>query len=938
MINRGRRIGHPSKMLRGGLAALFGAVVLLATGATVASLAASPTRTARTASATPIGFSHAVVVDQQRPGFEPDVKVDGNGQIYTSVPFGFSSTQSFIWSSRDAGNSYQLTPGNLAGKPTTCVGGGDTDLFLDSKNALYFSDLQGLTNISNSMSTDGGATFSTNCAGAPNTPDDRMWFAGTGASADHNLTLYQDYDATGTALPSGGNQLVETVSHDGTHFLPVVNSSPSALTGDCAGAALQDCVTNNEGISGNQVVDPPTGNVFIAHTATNGSGGTPGVQVSEGKITPGTPTTARWTESPNLTAPLCPDRTCVDKNGNTEELAGENFASIARDSAGYLYVTFTAGPLDHANSSDPNFGALTAPEQIYVVHSLQPGGSDPSKLTWSAPTRVTGSGASAGTNTFPWIVGGSDGRVDIAWYHTNELSEKGTCASGSGTCTLYGASSFKNAEWTVQMGQALNAHSASPGYTIANVSESSVKHGQICTAGIGCATGGDRSLGDYLQVNIDKQGAAVVSYVFDTSANTAAGEDTGPEVISRQLSGPSLLASVGSVSQGGGPGRAMGSVTDPTGDAFYSANGSRTPAGPNLDLTGASLANGANHTLVAKINVKSLSSLAVSSGLGGPDASWLIRWTDVRPGTTGNGHIFYAGMDNNAGAGGSGKHSFFAGDTAGIPPANAGEHTKYLTYPQTHLLSASQASYDPSTGVITLHIPRSDVGNPADGTVLYSGTAFSATSPTPQSAVTLFNLTDATTPFDLVVGAPGTVGRPPTHPGGGTPTPTGRRGATCPRASGRLAGRNLGPLALGMTHSRARHLLPRFSARGHRYMDFYCLTPIGIRAGYPSTAVTRTLSRKLRRRVQGRIVLALTADHHYALRGVRPGARLASVARRLRVGRRFRIGLNDWYLTPNGSSRGVLKVRHGIVEEIGIADKRLTNGFRAQRRFLNTLL
>ncbi|MGH9059880.1 MAG: hypothetical protein ACRDZY_10250, partial [Acidimicrobiales bacterium] len=443
--------------------------------------------------------------------FEPDVKVDGQGNVYTSVPFGFSTTQSFVWSSRDQGNSYQLTPGNIGpGKPSTCAGGGDTDLFLDSADALYFSDLQGLTNISNSMSTDGGATWSTNCAGAPNTPDDRMWFTGTGSSAAGNLVLYQDYDATNTAA-SGGNQLVETVSTDGTHFLPVVNSNVSALTGDCAGAAVQDCVTNNEGISGNQVVDPNTGNVFIAHTSTEGSGGQVGVRVSEGKITLGTPTTATWAESPNLDASLCPGSTttgdgsksCVDASGNPQELAGENFASLARDSAGYLYVTFTAGPLDHASSSDPNFGALTAPEQVYVVHSLQPAGSDPSKLTWSAPQAITGSGPSAGTNTFPWITAGSDGRVDVAYYHTNETTEQGTCASGSGTCTLYGAGSFKNAEWTVQMGQSLDAHSATPSYATSDVSEGPVKHGQICTNGLGCATGGDRSLGDFLQVAPD---------------------------------------------------------------------------------------------------------------------------------------------------------------------------------------------------------------------------------------------------------------------------------------------------------------------------------------------------------------------------------------------------------------------------------------------------
>jgi hypothetical protein len=301
------------------------------------------------------------------------------------------------------------------------------------------------------------------------------------------------------------------------------------------------------------------------------------------------------------------------------------------------------------------------------------------------------------------------------------------------------------------MGQSLNGNAASPTYTTSNVSEAPVKHGQICTNGLGCATGGDRSLGDFLQVTIDRQGAALVSYVFDTSADTSAGENAGPEVISRQLSGPSLLSSVRSVTQDGGPGTPQGSVTDPTGDDFYSANGSRAAAGADLDLTGASLANGPNKTLVATIHVHSLSTLGVSPTIGGPDASWMMRWTMVTPGQTGNGDIFYAGMDNNAGAGGSGTPSFFAGNTASIPPPNPEEHAKYLTYPQMNVLSSTQASYNAQTGVITMHIPLSDVGNPTAGTVLYSVTAFTATSPTPQSSTTLFNLTDATTPFDLTV-------------------------------------------------------------------------------------------------------------------------------------------------------------------------------------------
>ncbi|HZU61495.1 MAG TPA: hypothetical protein VE983_11040, partial [Solirubrobacteraceae bacterium] len=441
-------------------------------------------RTARASHAAPIRFSHAVIVDEQRPGFEPDVKVDGKGVIYSSVPNGFSTTISYIWFSRDHGQSYLPIPGTVAGgKPATCIGGGDSDLFVDPGNALYFSDLQGLTNISNSVSTNRGRTWSTNCDGAgPNTPDDRMWFGGKGSLAKHDLLLYQDFDVVAGSASTGNNALVETVSTNGTIFEPVINSAPSS---DCAGLAVEDCITGNEGISGNQVVDPRTGNVYIAHTTTEGSSGEVGVRVSEGKIKVGSPTTATWSESPNLDGSLCPHSTktsdgshsCVDKNGNPEEIAGENFATIARDSAGYLYVTFTAGPLDHKSSSDPNFGALTAPEQIYVVHSLRPAGADPSKVTWSAPQEITGTGGSAGTNTFPWIVAGSDGRVDVAYYHTSELSEQGTCASGSGTCTLYGAGSFTKAEWTVQIAQSLNAHDSTPTYATSQVSETYVKHG-----------------------------------------------------------------------------------------------------------------------------------------------------------------------------------------------------------------------------------------------------------------------------------------------------------------------------------------------------------------------------------------------------------------------------------------------------------------------------
>lgn len=161
----------------------------------------------------------------------------------------------------------------------------------------------------------------------------------------------------------------------------------------------------------------------------------------------------------------------------------------------------------------------------------------------------------------------------------------------------------------------------------------------------------------------------------------------------------------------------------------------------------------------------------------------------------------------------------------------------------------------------------------------------------------------------------------------------------CPAAAGTLTGTKLGPVKLGMTGAQARTAFPdssTSSTRGRRYMDFYCLSQSGIRIGFPSPKLLRKLSRGERAKVTGRVILALTANHGYALRGVHVGTKLSSVARRLDVGKSYVVGLNTWYLPPNGSTTGVLKVRHNQIQEIGIASKQLTRGRRAAMRFLRS--
>ena len=171
-------------------------------------------------------------------------------------------------------------------------------------------------------------------------------------------------------------------------------------------------------------------------------------------------------------------------------------------------------------------------------------------------------------------------------------------------------------------------------------------------------------------------------------------------------------------------------------------------------------------------------------------------------------------------------------------------------------------------------------------------------------------------------------------PAPGVPKP--RTVTHCAQPTGRLAGYSLGPIRLGMTRAHVRRILGKFSTRHRRYMDFYCLYPTGIRAGYPSPNLLSSLPARERSRIKGRAILVLTSASYYSLRAIRPGATLTDAAHVLKIGKPYHIGLNYWYLAPDGAARAVLKVRHGIVEEIGIANPRLTATRRAALRFMKS--
>lgn len=673
-------------------------------------------------SKTPV-FGREVIVDHQRVGGEPSLAIDSQDRIFVSAPYGFSTTASFVWSSLDHGQSFHLVPGDLAtfGKPTTCIGGGDTALALDSVGRLYFSDLQGLTNTSDSVSSDQGATWLTTCNTDNDVGVDRPWIATFGDPAVGGAE-YQIIDQVGQCTTAcdqnmgqiGSNMLEITRSQDGVTFTPL--------------PAQQ---IEPDGIASGIVTDS-NGGVYIAHTgyvdASGNLGGSDGNGNDNAVIIVRLPNGYNsLTATPLLSGQtLCQAQptTCstsvvyrgpLASNGNSTVTVGQDFAPLAIDRAGNLYVVWSQSSVD---STGNNSGS----SQVYMAVSTDHG------ATWGAPVRVTAATTNLQTNVFPWIAAGDSGRVDIVWYGTPTL---GSCPSQP--C---GPGALTSAHWYVMMAQTLNAVSKgapnpAPSFAATQVSEVSNHFGEICTMGIGCTTGGDRGLADFLSVTVGLKGEANVVWSDAVNQNLNGGTSAALIAFNRQIAGPSLYASIGSVS---GAAPASGSGVGST-DAWYSADGTTASASANLVLQSASVTMPDSAHYRFTIQVQNLSTLAVPATLGGTDAVWLVRW-EV-PDAAGAGHTYFAAMESDAG----GAPTFYDGETQSVDTT----HAKFLTYPPAQTI---QGNYTPS-GTITLTVPVADVGGNSRAT-LYSLTGLSVTqNEAASTGSAIFNPIDATVPFDF---------------------------------------------------------------------------------------------------------------------------------------------------------------------------------------------
>ncbi|HEX8774401.1 MAG TPA: Calx-beta domain-containing protein [Pyrinomonadaceae bacterium] len=141
-------------------------------------------------------------------------------------------------------------------------------------------------------------------------------------------------------------------------------------------------------------------------------------------------------------------------------------------------------------------------------------------------------------------------------------------------------------------------------------------------------------------------------------------------------------------------------VTDPTGDQ------KGAPGNADLDVLSIALADhveGAENKLVFKLKVADLSLLV-------PNRQWRIIWNypiSPPPGLTQFTGSYYVGMNSD---GGVATFEYGTVSTVEAVPTNAGIPSK--------LGQADSGSFDPATGIITITVGASKVGNPKAGDII----------------------------------------------------------------------------------------------------------------------------------------------------------------------------------------------------------------------------
>jgi hypothetical protein len=443
-----------------------------------------------------VSFGQPVYVTQSRAyqAAEPSIRVDapsrhqtiwiaaptGIGVDTRSLPAGPESGDLF-WRSDDNGRSFDAVEGPEGLGSPTLLGGGDSDVATGYGDQVYGTGLT-LANITLAASCDDAKTpFSFNPIPVLSTPDDRQW-----------IDTYEDSPA-----PFGAPDLVLTYGNFAASQI-LFNQVYSPACAPPAGSAdlvLSDPTCQIDSAEcyqwpGNVAVDERTGDAYVAY---NTQGNPNHDRIVVARVDGGASRPATQADVHLFTA--------ADNRPDTFD----SFVVVAVDRASNVYVAW----------SERHRSSLATATMLAVSRDRG--------ATWSRPVNVN----SVRTTTYPWLVAGDPGRVDVVYY--------GTASPGRSPETVP-----DSAMWRVYMAQSLDALADAP--TFAETAATPVMHkGSICTSGTGCAAG-TRDLLDFFQIDSDRAGWANIAYTDDFNTPPD-GDDPHQEWITfvQQAAGPRLF-------------------------------------------------------------------------------------------------------------------------------------------------------------------------------------------------------------------------------------------------------------------------------------------------------------------------------------------------------------------------------------------------------------
>jgi hypothetical protein len=456
-----------------------------------------------------------------RPGFHAPVTLPGSdGGTEPSLAITTAGVRYPSWQG----------PGEFAVSPDgigfTNLGSPDPDAIGDVTNAaaasgaLYNGQICGdVPNILHSCvyrSLDGGHRWTkTELADMNPGASDRPWIdvypkLGSPGDPDEDI-VYLEYH---TFTPD--DLVYVTVSHDGGATF----SPPTVPESDTNAVAGSGCNTIPSGIT----VDERTGAVYALWLSGNDvvSNGVTGCNYSQigpfnkAWVSVSTDQGTTWTSHLAWQG-------AFDQATKIGDNADKIFGTIAVDRGGQVHVALPVrrsdDPVAFVADCETNPDCQEAPQPTDLLLATSPDHGE----HWTAPYRLN---RSAGSNFFPWITGGSRGRVDAVYYRSTTLAPNDPASVWSiGFAQVTGAVAVVDGSRT--------HYRKAPRVALTLLDQQPVHNGGICTFGIFCAAvpNANRDLADSIVIALDPAGGANAAWTNDASGTSRidfACQDSGP--------------------------------------------------------------------------------------------------------------------------------------------------------------------------------------------------------------------------------------------------------------------------------------------------------------------------------------------------------------------------------------------------------------------------